>query len=136
MTIAARATAILLPLWLASACGDNLPPPCGDGHRVCDGQIRDPEGRALVLRGVNLASAHKHAPYADDFTPAHYAQLHAWGFRSLRFLISWAAVEPTPGTYPTARLPSTRAIRSSSPPPSLISPRTPSTSSQCSTASS
>ena len=99
----ARAAVIAIVVTLA-ACGDNLPPPCSDGYHVCNGQIRDPEGRALVLRGVNLAGAHKHAPYTDDFTTAHYAQLHTWGFRTLRFLISWAAIEPTPGMYDEAYL--------------------------------
>ncbi len=104
MIARSSAAALVVSLGLASGCGDNEPPPCGDGYHVCDGQIRDPEGRALVLRGVNLAGAHKHAPYTDDFTPAHYAQLHTWGFRTLRFLISWAAIEPAPGTYDDAYL--------------------------------
>lgn len=86
------------------ACGDNEAPSCTDGYNVCNGQIRDPDGRAVVLRGVNLAGAHKHAPFTDDFTEAHYALLHTWGFRTLRFLISWAAIEPMPGVYDDAYL--------------------------------
>ena len=90
---------------LAVACGDDRPAPCGgDRHAVCGNQLLDAERRSIVLRGVNLAGAHKSAPYTDPFTPGDYAQLHAWGFRSLRFLITWAAVEPTQGTYDDAYL--------------------------------
>ena len=71
---------------------------------VCGSQIRDAEGRAVVLRGVNLAGAHKQAPYTDPFTPENYRQLHGWGFRTLRFLITWAAIEPSPGVYDDAYL--------------------------------
>lgn len=89
---------------LVAGCGDNADT-CGRATlHVCGAQVRDAEGRAVVLRGVNLAGAHKHAPYTDDFTPADYARLRAWGFRTLRFLITWAAVEPSPGVYDDAYL--------------------------------
>ena len=83
------------------ACGDNTAAECGGdgGVHVCKGALRDPEGRAMIPRGVNFAGSHKTAPYTDDFTPADYAQLHTWGFRTLRFIITWAAIEPTQGTY-------------------------------------
>jgi endoglycosylceramidase len=81
-------------------CGDNVEQAC----RTCDGYLRDSEGRVLVMRGVNLAGAHKLAPYTDPFTVDDYARLHAWGFRSLRFLVTWAAIEPTPGVYDEAYL--------------------------------
>lgn len=71
---------------------------------VCGTQIRDAEGRAVVLRGVNLAGVHKMAPYTDTYTIEDYRRLHAWGFRSLRFLITWAAIEPSPGVYNDAYL--------------------------------
>ena len=95
--------ALIAALALAG-CGDDVNP-CGrDAMHVCGTQVRDTDGRAVVLRGVNLAGAHKQAPYTDEFTPADYARLHAWGFRTLRFLITWAAVEPTPGVYDDAYL--------------------------------
>jgi hypothetical protein len=61
-------------------CGDDLDPCAKDGMHVCGAQIRDGDGRAVVMRGVNLAGAHKQAPYTDTFTRADYAQLHTWGF--------------------------------------------------------
>ena len=95
---------------LAAGCGDDLPGGSGcptgaaAGVHVCGGALRDAEGRAMIPRGVNLSGAHKTAPYTDPFTREDYAQLHAWGFRALRFLIVWAAVEPAPGAYDEAYL--------------------------------
>jgi len=84
---------------IIAACGDDKPTECRGSAGVCGAQLRDPDGRVHVLRGVNLAGAHKHAPYTDAFTFEDYQRLHAWGFRSLRFLITWAAIEPEPGVY-------------------------------------
>jgi endoglycosylceramidase len=80
-------------------------PPRPDGWHVRAGFLRDPDGRAAILRGVNLAGAHKVAPYLDDKLPADYARVRAdWGFNSIRFLMTWAAVEPTEGVYDDAYL--------------------------------
>jgi len=89
-----------------AACGDNMSAStcAGDRTSVCKGALRDPDGRAMFPRGVNFAGAHKTAPYTDDFTRADYTQLHDWGFRSLRFIVTWAAIEPTQGTYDEAYL--------------------------------
>jgi endoglycosylceramidase len=84
-----------------AACGDNFATP----RRVHDGFLHDAEGRALIMRGVNLSGAQKYAPYLDDKTPADYARLRTdWGFNSVRFLMTWAAVEPQPGVYNDAYL--------------------------------
>jgi endoglycosylceramidase len=81
-----------------AGCGDNLPQPA-------DGFVHDAEGRALILRGVNLAGAHKNAPYTDVFGPADYTRLHDdWGLTAVRFLITWSAVEPMPGQFDDAYL--------------------------------
>ena len=95
---------VLAAMLIAGACGDDRAPECRGAPGVCGARLRDSEGRVLVMRGVNLAGAHKHAPYTDAFTFADYERLHAWGFRSLRFLITWAAIEPTPGSYDEAYL--------------------------------
>jgi endoglycosylceramidase len=96
----------------STACGGGGDPAQPDApperpHRwhVGDGFVRDPDGRAVIMRGVNLAGANKYAPYLDDKLPADYARVReAWGFNAIRFLMTWAAVEPTEGTYDDAYL--------------------------------
>jgi endoglycosylceramidase len=75
------------------------------GWHVSDAALHDPDGRTIVLRGMNLAGAHKNAPYFGFQQPADYARLRTdWGMNSVRFLITWAAVEPTRGNYDDAYL--------------------------------
>jgi len=90
---------------LLAACdggGDEpaAPAPRPSTFYVEGGAIRDPSGRTVIMRGVNLASAHKQKPYLSDFQPADYARLRAdWGLNALRFLVMWSALEPTRGVY-------------------------------------
>ena len=57
------------------------------------------------MRGVNLSGSQKVAPYLDDKTPADYVRLRAdWGFNAIRFVMTWAAIEPTEGHYDDAYL--------------------------------
>src|SRR5689334_16207092 len=83
-------------LIVVGACGDNLAPPT----QVHDGFLHDTDGRAVIMRGVNLSGTQKNAPYLDDKTPADYTRLRTdWGFDAARFVMTWAAVEPQPGVY-------------------------------------
>lgn len=67
--------------------------------------LKDPEGRTLVLRGMNLAGAHKNKPYWGFQQPPDYARLRDdWGMSSVRFLVTWAAIEPQKGTFDDAYL--------------------------------
>ncbi len=89
----------------------------------------DPQGRRILLRGVNLGGSTK-VPFTPDgathletdfldhedvsfvgrpFPPEeaeeHYTRLKDWGFNCLRFLITWEAIEHKgPGKYDTAYL--------------------------------
>ncbi len=73
--------------------------------RVEGGAILDASGRQLVLRGVNLAGSHKTPPHTDAFIQADYARLHdELGFTVLRYLVTWAAIEPEKGVYDDAYL--------------------------------
>jgi len=81
------------------------PVPEPTGWHVRAGALRAPDGRAVVLHGVNVANAHKQAPYfgfhqAVDFTRA----ADEWGMNSVRLLIIWAAIEPAEGQYDEAYL--------------------------------
>lgn len=62
---------------------------------VRDSFIRDPEGRAVILRGANVAGRHKEPPYFDFHTPADFKSMREeWGMNAVRFLVEWAAIEP------------------------------------------
>lgn len=68
--------------------------------------VRDEQGRALILRGVNVESSSK--TRANNYLPASGLEsqnlLAQWGWNSVRFLVTWAAIEPTEGTYDEAYL--------------------------------
>jgi endoglycosylceramidase len=83
---------------VVSAVPPDEPPP--DGIHVRDGFLRDEEGRALVLRGANVANAHKTAPYFGFHRPEDFERLRdEWGMNSVRFLVTWSAIEPERGVY-------------------------------------
>jgi len=85
---------------LVAACTSSPP-----HWHVARGALRDPDGRAVILRGVNLSGSQKNAPYLDDKTLADYQRVHdAWGFNAIRFIMTWSAVEPTEGQYDDAYL--------------------------------
>ena len=89
---------------LLAACGDSAGNP--RETRVCGGAVHDTSDRSIVLRGVNLAGAHKNAPYTRSCFGSR--GLHApradWGMTAIRFLITWSAVEPVQGQYDDAYL--------------------------------
>lgn len=73
-----------------------------EGHRF----IRDDQGRALILHGLNIANDAKSDPLRVGRTTREFV-LHmarAWGFNASRHLIFWDAIEPEPGIYDEAYL--------------------------------
>jgi endoglycosylceramidase len=83
-----------------SSCADAAGPEAPRRWRVEGGAIRDASGRTVILRGANVASAHKKKPYLSDFGAADYARLRdIWGFNGVRFLVTWAGIEPEKGNY-------------------------------------
>jgi endoglycosylceramidase len=67
--------------------------------------LRAPDGRAVILRGANVSDAQKHAPYLDGKQPDDDLRLRDhWGMNAIRFIMTWAAVEPNRGQYDDAYL--------------------------------
>lgn len=83
-----------------AGCGKSAP-----GWHVDGGFLRAPDGRAVILRGVNLSGAQKNAPYLDDKVAADYDRVRAdWGMNAIRFVMTWSAVEPAQGSFDDAYL--------------------------------
>ncbi len=73
--------------------------------RVCRGQIRDDDGRAVILRGMNVSTENKTAPYLGFHAEADLVRMRdEWGFDAVRWVMPWAAVEPAEGDYDDAYL--------------------------------
>ena len=102
----AAARMLLLGLVLAAAvAGSEAAARPGDGFARVEGNwIVDGQGRALILRGVNVAGSAKSPPFLPWQTRDDIFALRDLGFNCVRYLIVWEAVEPTPGQYDDAHL--------------------------------
>ena len=71
--------------------------------RVKDGQLRDRQGRQVVLHGVNVV--YKVPPYhpneskgaTSSFDETDVLRLKRWGFNTIRLGVQWAGLEPERG---------------------------------------
>src|SRR5581483_239991 len=92
--------ALVCVVLIAGGCGKSAP-----GWHVRGDFLRAPDGRAVILRGVNISGAQKNAPYLDDKQLADYQRVRGdWGMNAVRFLMTWSAVEPDEGRYDDAYL--------------------------------
>lgn len=95
----------------ATACTIALPQP-PDWRLHTDGMaLKDGLGRVVTLRGVDGGGRSKFAPYmpfdydassASDFDAklaAYIQRAASWGIDSMRVPFTWAALEPTQGSY-------------------------------------
>lgn len=102
---------VLLFLTAAACSGAELPARVkASGFTVRDGFPVAPDGRALILRGLNYANDHKFpdAETKSFFPPwesaRDFAVMRSYGFNATRVLITWEAVEPARGRYDEAYL--------------------------------
>ena len=88
----------------AGAAQDRVGGPSAAFVRTQGGWLVDGQNRVLILHGINLSGRSKRPPFLPDVDRADVAQLRKWGFNSVRYLITWEAVEPEPGAYDDAHL--------------------------------
>lgn len=89
-----------MPLWLLTACAPTLVPeaPLEGPFTTQDGAIVDAHGGHVLLRGTNLSQSAKAAPYhPSELDGDGRALLAAHGPMAIRYLTSWAAIEPEDG---------------------------------------
>ncbi|HOX40241.1 MAG TPA: cellulase family glycosylhydrolase [Candidatus Brocadiia bacterium] len=66
--------------------------------------LLDPDGRAVILNGVNTGNTGKVPPMIGWQTREDYLKLRSWGFNHVRMVFVWEGIEPQPGQYDEAYL--------------------------------
>lgn len=67
---------------------------------ICrDQKFIDPQGREVILHGVNLVNKDPMVGYIGAETAETFAILRRWGFNCVRLGVIWDGLEPQPGIY-------------------------------------
>ena len=59
----------------------------------------DPQGRQVILHGINLVNKNTNKNYLGDETSEDFIAMKEWGFNCIRMGIIWDGLEPEPGIY-------------------------------------
>lgn len=66
---------------------------------IRDQNFVDPEGRDIVLRGINVVNKDASTGYLGHVGPEDFEKFKRWGFNVVRLGIIWDGLEPEPGIY-------------------------------------
>ncbi len=62
-------------------------------------QFIDPEGRSMVLHGINVVNKDPGTNYLGHISEKEFVLFKTWGFNVVRLGIIWDGLEPEPGKY-------------------------------------
>lgn len=68
------------------------------------GRFVDPQGRQVILHGINLVNKDPRAGYLGPEDLKTFASFRRWGFNCVRLGVIWDGLEPEPGTFNEAYL--------------------------------
>jgi endoglycosylceramidase len=115
-----RSMKLALVLLMAAFIGCSPSQPRHTPLEVQQGQFRAPDGRTVILRGVNARVAGLFDVTFDDgrapletipeLTEADVTRMASLGFNLLRLPLSWSALEPGPGVWSPTFLDEVAAI--------------------------
>ncbi len=109
-----------LSLLVLSACGETEAPvdginaPGGERAALSPGNflplsatpddLRDADGRQVILRGLQHHALQDVDYFGRDVKPEDYPRIASWGFTTLRVATSWSKIEPKKGQFDTRYL--------------------------------
>ena len=94
-----KGTAILLLLMLFAACGRQHEKSSKSYVSVEGQRFIDPQGRQLILHGINVVNKNPETGYLGHVTEKDFAKFKSLGFNVVRLGIIWDGLEPEPGVY-------------------------------------
>lgn len=74
------------------------------GIRTEGTRFIDPDGKTVILRGINLVEKNPAVNYIHRDTAGLFDRFTGWGFNCIRLGIIWDGAEPVPGKYDEAYL--------------------------------